>query len=337
MPYRLNALADYLSNPYTASDWKEAIGNEQQGGETFAVEGGQASIAVKVPWAKARQFVRFVLGWSYLNDFDGTVASYTLIRENPQQHPRMPWLYASSVSLSGLGPVGTPGVGTKESGVYGSASLPNAKYDTIVATVQFRDYPWAFKGNSPSYNAILEAQRNVFISATPSVEVISAEGLNNIKFANGPIAGSAAPAPFGTLMSKTTYTLNWMWVPHEYISTTAYPILTPSKILGCVGKVNNDTFLGFAPGTLLAQAPVFEPMRFPIGCIDSTLGFYGWNVRLPIQFFDPPRGVEDANYRGHLCIPYRKDLLWYGAIRENGTSRLYSTTVFENIFANANF
>ena len=44
-----------------------------------------------------------------------------------------------------------------------------------------------------------EAERYTYFEVQPSVEVISAEGLNNIKFANGPDTDLAIPAPFGTL------------------------------------------------------------------------------------------------------------------------------------------
>lgn len=338
MPYKGDEDPTYESMPYLKSYWLEVIGNEQVGGESIALEGGTATIAVEIPWYLARQFVRFALGWSYTPYPTGSDSSRRLVRENPVRHPRFPFLTASSVSFQGISPLGVEGVGTKVDGIY-STSVPVAAYDKTIATVTFTDRPWRFQEDGGSYDPAAEASRNTYFDPVPSVEIISAEGLNNIKFANGPGAGGPPiPAPFGTLMSKTTYTLNWMWVPHEYISTTTYPLLTPTAILACVGRVNSDTFLGiFPPGTMLLQAPVFTPFRFPIATAEPAAdeGFFGWNVRLPLQYFDPTRGVADANYRGHQCVPYRPNLLWYGAQRELG-DKVFPEADFSTIFSNPN-
>lgn len=402
MTYYEDAHPDYFSTRFTRADWLEAIGNEQVGGESVSLEGGQATIAVKIPWAKRLAFARFVHGWSYVSR-----GSLMLRRENPVRHPQWPHLVGANVSFQGISPVGVAGVGTKVAGAYPD-SMFQAKYANCVATVTFTDRPWVFRRDHGGYSPAVEGTRNTYLEPTPTIEVISAEGLNNIKFASGPNSGAAVPAPFGTLMSKCTYVLNWMWVPHEYISTSDYPVLVAAKINACVGRVNTDTFFGFPPGTLLLQAPSFQPFRFPIVTSDRTEGFFGWNVRLPIQHFDPPRGgttglllagaalnvgiidVSEASipfietgdtvtlawaggfrenvtvgakvgnsfvvsggtgtdlpavatlmvvysnrWRGHQLVPRRQDLLWYGAVREDGSSKIYSEAAFANIFANA--
>lgn len=409
MTYYEEAFPSYFANPFTRDEWLEVIGNQQQGGSSFSVEAESATIAVEINWTRALAFIRYAVGWSYLRTPDASAGSRKLIRENPKRHPQFPWLTVSNVSIQGIGPVGVAGVGTRVNGLY-TDLLRVAKYDKIIATVTFADRPWSFQTDAGAYAPSQEMLRNTYLEPTPSIEVISAEGINNIAFANGPSAGAAVPAPFGTLMSKITYTLNWMWVPHEYISTTSYPVLLPTKILACVGRVNADTFFGFPPGTLLLQAPVFQPHRFPIATADRTVGFFGWNVRFPIQYFDPPRGgsagvlttrtdddtgtitfataaptpavaslvrvswsggertgmvvtavgglgftatvdggtgdalpaaaaavsLIDDTYRGHQCVPRRQDLLWYGAIRADGTSKIYQEATFANLFANAN-
>ncbi len=334
--YYENRFIESASDTFTAADWLEVIGNEQHGGEAFALDSGQSTIAVQIPWRKARSFVTFALGWSYLKKYDGSDATKAIIRQNPVEHPRFPWLTAANVSLQGISPVGVANVGTKVAGIY-SDSLSTAKYNQCIATVQFADRPWKFDNNTGAYSPFIESQRNTHFDLSPSVEIISAEGLSNLTIVHGAAAGTRVPAPIGTLMSKITYTLNWMWVPHEYISTTGYPLLTPTKILGCVGRVNSDTFFGFAPGTLLLQAPQFQAFRFPVATVNPTdFSYYGWNVRLPIQFFDPTRAVADAAYRGHQTVPIRRDLLWYGAVRENGMSKIFPEAAFADIFANSN-
>lgn len=328
MPYFDNVLVESPEDTFTKSDWLEVIGNEQAGGESFTLEGGEGAINVKVKWGKARSFLRFALGWSYADK----ESPFRLRRENPVYHPRFPWLTASSVSFAGSTPVGVEGVGTKVDGVF-SSGVKVAKYDHCIATVRFADRPWTFLDDEFAISPATEAARNTYFDLTPSVEIISAEGINNIMFANGPGIDNKVPAPFGTLMAKVTYTLNWMWVPQEYISLDESDVFLPSNIMSCVGRVNSAEFMGFPAGTLLLQPPVFQRFRFPISTAGGFYGYFGWNIRLPMQYFDPERGaVISATYRGHQCIPRREDLLWYGAKRDIGGTKLYPEADFANIF-----
>lgn len=255
----------------------------------MSLQSGEATVVAVIPWLKARSFVRFALGWSYAD----RGAPYRLRRENPQRHPRFSWLTASTVSFSAVSPVGVEDVGTKVAGAFASV-LPVGKYDTIFATVRFVDRPWTFLVDN-DVRRTTEDTRNTYFDPVPSVEIISAEGLNNIKFANGPNRSTPIPAPFGTLMSKMLLTFNWMWVPNEFISGSDPLRFTPTKILNCVGRVNSDTFRGYPPGTLLLQAPAFERFRFPMLAANGVDGYFGWNVRLPIQYFDPDRGADSAS------------------------------------------
>lgn len=306
MPYFADMLQETAEDTYTQAEWKETIGDQQPGGgETLSLESGTATIVATVPWNKRRSFLRFVLGWSYADQG----APYRLRRENPQNHPAFPWLTASNVSFGAIAPLGVDGMGTKVDGVY-SAGLPQAAYQKVIATVQFTDQRCFFLADSYATSAAREAERNTFYDPVPSVEIISAEGLNNIAFANGPARGAAIPAPFGTLMSKMTKTYTWLWVPHEYVSGSDPLQFTPTKINNCIGRVNSATFLGHPAGTLLLQAPVFTRFRFPIQTADVFDGFFGWNIRLPLQFFDPPRGGDSGtlttrtdNDTGVITIP----------------------------------
>lgn len=327
MPYYDDRHIESASETFTAADWLETIADQQPGpGDSFSLERGESVIVVEIDWRKARSFIRFVLGWSYADQN----APFRMHRENPVPHPRYAWLTADTVTLGGMGPVGVAGVGTRVAGVFDS-SLPIAKYSRVQATVRFVDRPWLFLPDSAATTPTDEALRNTYFDPVPSVEIISAEGINTTKYANGPATGALIPAPFGTLMSKCTYTLNWMWVPNEYISGSNPSVFRPTRLEACTGRVNSDTFFDFPPGTLLMQAPQYTRFRFPI-LSDTVDGYYGWNVKIPLQFFDPPRGVIDATYRGHQCIPYRPNLLWYGAVRGDAVSKIYSEASFISMF-----
>lgn len=420
MPYDSSLFPELPDETFTKSDWDELIGTDQPGGgESLSLESGEAVIVCLVPWEKRRSFVTFTCGFSYADQGP----PYRLRRQNPQRHPVFPWLTAATVSFSSTSPVGEAGVGTKVAGIFAD-SLPVAKYDKCYATVRFVDRPWYFLDDSYSNTPAKEAERNTFLEVSPSIEIISADGLNSLQWTNssggafGPATtgvGNIIPAPFGTLMSKVNYVLNWQWVPNEYISNglkadgTDDTKFYPANIMACVGRVNSVAFMDFPAGTLLLQAPVFTRFRFPVAATNAVQGFFGWNIKFPLQFFDPDRGgnvgtltsgaggtggvatvtgdseittantvdvswidtgvvktltnatvssvttggtvitfadgtgnvlpangtsiaVKNNAYRGQQCLPFRGNLLWYGAKRQYG-GKLYPEADFNRIFA----
>jgi hypothetical protein len=351
MPY----FADrYPETEFSKSEWLEVIGDNQPGGgEAFSLENGEASLVVEIPWRRARSFLIYALGWSYCREWKNPTANERVVdpalyRRNPVRHPRYAWLTAGTVTFNGKGPVGTTGVGTKVSGAF-TSGLPIGEYDKIEATVRFVDRPWSFEDDTNLSGVVLtdaarEARRNTYFDPAPTIEIISAEGLSHLVFAynNGPSGAPRGPgtqkipAPFGTLMSKCTYVLNWMWVPHEFISGSDPLQFTPTRIEACTGRVNSADFMGFPTGTLLMQAPQYQRFRFPVLDAGGKRGFFGWNVKIPLQFFDPTRGNQvgvpgGTTFRGHQLLPWREDLNWYPAVRSLG-GKLYPEADFNNIF-----
>ncbi len=396
------------------------IGDDQAGGgEAFSLESGEATVVVQMAWGKVRSFLRYALGFSYAD----AGAPWRLRRENPVFHPRYPWLTATTVTFSAKAPEpNATDDGTFTAGIYPDAQNV-AEYQIVYATVRFTDRPWSFleddemvaSGADGATAYLLEPTRNTYFNPAPTVEIISAEGLNNISFANGtpayPDRTAAIPAPFGTLMSKCNLAFRWMWVPNEYVSGPSPLAFTPKWIEDCTGCVNSADFLGYPAGTLLLQAPSYERFRFPMavaGGGSNKTGFFGWNITLNMQFFDPNAGGDEATvttrgsdtfavltfvnalhgtypnttsvtvdwtaggtthsatgtitgstptalaftatsgdalpivgtavtifdnrYRGHQLVPKRSDLFWYGAIRSDGSSKLYPEANFYDIF-----
>lgn len=343
MPYYSDQFYEGADATFTINDWKEVIGDQQPGGgDSFSLESGESSLTLQVPWLKARSFIRFCLGWSFCR----SATDPKLYRENPVEHPRFPWLTATTVSFQGSSPVGIAGVGTKVAGIY-TGSVPVAKYEHLVATVRFTDKPWTFLDDDVAAT-LGEQYRNTYFDPTPSIEIISAEGINSLKFFYNPgfILGpgtQGVPAPFGTLMAKITQTMNWMYVPNEYISGSDSLTFLPSKIQACVGRVNSADFLGFPANTLLLQAPKYDRCRFPIATAEGVYGYFGWNIKLPFQYFSPDLGPQTGVpsggvFRGHQVLPWRSNLLWYPAVRElSGATaatlqKLYPEADFATIF-----
>jgi hypothetical protein len=337
VPYYNDRYVDPAENVFYISDWKESIENTKPGGaDSFSLESGEATLVAKVPWLKTRSFITKTIGWSYADQ----IAPFRLRRINPLRHPWYPWLTATTVSFDAVGPVGVSGVGTKIDGPFPGAFnqiQKIGKYNTALATVRFTDKPWTFLEDDQATTPAAEAQRNTYFDPVPSIEIISAEGINNIAFANGPaeVINKPVPAPFGTLMAKTTYTLNWMYVPHEYISGSDPLQFRPTRLEACTGRVNSAAFMGFAAMTLLMQPPQYTRFRFPVlTAAGGVTGYFGWNIRIPLQYFNPTLGVpaDAATYAGHQTVPRREDLLWYGAKRAVTADKLYPEADFNNIF-----
>lgn len=351
------------------TDWLERIDSVGPSTESFSLEAGEATVAVQIPWNKARDFLRKTLGFDYADK----QTPWKLHREPAAWHPRFPWLIAATVDFSPVAPAGNfaainitpddPHTGTHLPNIYGAALpggsagwvyLRTAGYRKIWATVRFRDVPWTIRLDAPITSAADEITRNVFFTAEPSIEVLSAEGGNMLKFIEGSPSSSAAtstvPAPLGTLMAKTNFTMNWMHVPHDYISSDP-DILIPINaaktkgLLTCVGRVNSAAFGPFPAHTLLMQPPRFTRFRYPVASLDGIRQFFGWNVAVPLQHFDPDKGVADtppgtSPYRGHQLMPYRIDLKWYMATRDGAAASANNTFLpeadFNVIFENVN-
>jgi hypothetical protein len=322
------------------NDWKERIDSVAPGTESFSLEAGEATTPIQFEWNKARDALRRILGFDYADK----TSPWKLHRENPTYHGRFPWLTADNITFQGVEPSYNDDMGGfLVEGLFDNPPSPYvAKYSTIFGTVRFRDVPWEIRPDSSISTSSDEITRNVYFTCDPSIEVLSAEGASNLAFhrvvpvgAGGPAEGLAVPAPLGTLMAKSTFVLNWMRLPHDFISSDP-DILIPTKILSCVGRVNAVAFGPFPAGTLLMQPPSFERFRYPVCTVDGISNFFGWNVRIPLQWFDPTRG-DSAAYRGHNLLPYRGDLQWYEAYRNppTNTQKFLPETDFAAIFQHA--
>ena len=137
----------------------------------------------------------------------------------------------------------------------------------------------------------------------------------------GPL-GTAFPVPVAQLMAKVKLSVDWLNVPHNYLSTNRY-FLNPSKIIQRLGTTNSDEMFDseFAVGTMLLVAAEFEDALFPVTPNDLNNPVTGWNVKLHFDQFDPENRFSD-NYRGHLIYPWRYNNKWYFAKRKDGSTLL---------------
>jgi hypothetical protein len=330
----------------------DPAGTQPGGGDSFALEGGEATLVYVFDYRKRRSFVRFMLGFSYADAGD----PFRLRRENPKSHPSFPWLHATTVHFSGIGigtdeesdPVDTPNFPA----VFTGEDLKKTtRFDKVYATVRFVHMPWTFRPDAFVTSHRNELERNCYFDPVPQVDLLQAEGgTAQLKWAQGggagPVVDDVIANSFAMQVGKTMYTLNWMWVPESYLSDDPM-LFFPKNLLSVVTKVGSRRFANRPAGTMLALAPQLQRFRFPVETFDGLFPFYGWNVKIPLVYFNPDRGVPrdtvayptqaqedavDTIPRGHRLLPWRQNALWYEAVREDGATHLFLEDDLFNLF-----
>lgn len=309
-------------------DWEEHTPEtgQQSGGGGAASATGQTDVLVGwVTGKKLRSALRWFLGYSYADEGE----PYGLHREPPARHPLHPQLYAHTCSYVGFGyPTDRPSsfmFDPSEFEEWDGSPLYRVPWEKYLLTINFRSFGRvAFLPDDNYVDPILdysdEYKRYCEFGLDPSVQALTADVASQLKFHEGgpstttPV--TAFPAPLAELMAKAAFTIKWMQVPHEYLSDSQY-YLKPTKILDRLGRVNDDTFVGHAKGTLLLTAVKFEPHLFTVTPADPYYPLTGWDVTFVFEQFDPEKGVSGSEYRGHRVFPWREDGKWYYAVRTN--------------------
>jgi hypothetical protein len=344
MPYLEDVYEEAPADVFDIDDdWVEYVGNTQPGGGgAFSPQGGEDTIVVETTQNKCRSMIRKVLGFAYADNV-AAVAGARLHRENPARHPRFPWLRAETVSFSGFPPDASGGTLKGDALVFtGGGPTPPfyAKYQRVYATVRFKSFRWNFVDDNGVATNAAEINRNCYFDPASSVQMLSAEGeLGQMRWretgAGGPTVGEPVKQAFGTLVSKSTLVLHWTRVPHEWVSAAAYPLCDFRKLNACIGTVNSAAFgpnTEFPAGTLLMQPYRMTPYQWQISTLDGDLGFFGWDVQIPLERFDPPQGAAGRGYR---TLPWPANLLYYEATRVDGTTHLLRESSFATIFDKA--
>lgn len=324
------------------ADWKEIVESGSfPASSHFSLDAQEATLVGYVPWNKQRSAARYFLGFAYADD----VSPYRLHRENPMFHPEFPWLYCYDVSFTPFRVKSNPDESGKPkiespfvTGIY------TAYAEHVICTARFRNFRMRFLEDSDIIANNQEFRRNCVVDITPRIEALTADGVGQLFWketaAGGPpttfpTAGSNFPAPIVTLLAKTAVTVSWFSVPWDYLSQDGN-VLWPTKILDRVGHVNSDTFMDiFTQSTLLMQPPTFTVKPFPVTDADDvTQPLRAVDVQLNFEYFDPPKhaSLAASSYRGHQLMPWRKDGLFYGTIREDNATQLLPFNTFSPIF-----
>lgn len=305
-----------------ADDWKEATDTHAPSSSQLSHDGQEATLVGRIPWNMERSATRAILGFAKAD----TASPWNLRRELPRRHPIHPQMRAYAVTFAPYGPKANSASTTPAANAQNIDSPFDepgenrvAYYYELLCTIRYRAFRYKFIEDDVIQAATAltgsnqEYQRFLFIDPEPTMDVLSADGVSQLTFAEtgaggGPTAGATGtrfPAPIGVLLTKTNLVVKWFGVPWDYLSTDE-TVFTPTKILDCVGKVNDGTFFGRAAGTLLMRPPRYFIKPFP-GVIGDDLitPLMQVDLEIPMEYFKPTLGASSPIVQGHNNMPWR--------------------------------
>ena len=322
----------------TSGDWREVIdssGGASPGSSHLSNDAQEAVLVGYVPWRKQRSAARFFLGYAECD----TASPYRLYRENPHRHPIYPWLYAYDISFTPYIVKSNPDEENDSPFLTGpfdgwdGLPLYAAYHHHVIATVRYRNFRCDFLPDSDISENQYEWRRNAYFDVEPSIEALQVTGGQaTLKFAEGgaapaPAVNTPFAAPVAQLLSKAGFTLHWLNVPMEYLSSAPY-YFYPSKILACVGTVNSETLFSdgtnsFKAGTMLLAPPQWTIKTAPVADEDYQFPRRYVDMVLRWDYFEPtPKGSAGSAYHGHVLMPWSGD----GTLARPGDGKWYMCT-----------
>ena len=192
-----------------------------------------------------------------------------------------------------------------------------------------------------------EYRRYTQVTFDYNLEILQMDNASSLVFDAGPAKDQAFPTPVGIMLPQAKLNIRWMWVPHEFICDDPLKygkIVYNKKIHEKLGRVNEDEFMGFAPGTLLFTAFKTEPIVIPVSDSDtnSIVMKLAWNIDFEFSYLNTKTNArypyaEEWMLRGHNTFPFRGDGEFYPASirKENDDipgNHLYRATKFSELF-----
>lgn len=287
-----------------------------------------------------------------------------IARRLPSRHPENTNLFASSVgNIQGIGENGKTSLQT--------AAWQMARFDITYETPPYNILSDAVAaaiaaGQGAPAGSPGEQYRYVIPDFEPSLEFIQRRKgsfrFPKIAGRGGVLNGQAIPDPSGSSLRlvKRRYTFTWCLVPDKGLFNGGgfFQGGFATNIEEALGKVNADTFFGYAPGTLLFESWKPIPRTYPLQ-LQSLNDFPRcWDVRLVFNHFNPPTDPNDpaqttninvggALYNvktgGHNAVPHPTEKYWYRSILKSPSQPVnapdtneqywkYQFAVFDKIF-----
>lgn len=309
--------------------------------------------------------IKDILGYSVVDPAAGS----QMIRYLPWRHPLFRWMTARKITnMVFFGPVA---VGNDVHGRFSfhqdsnNLTAPNTR-----TTILFAAEPYDVLDEDEITDDVLGRQewlRFVEKVDEPQVEFLTTER-GTLRWAEEPVnpmvydegtnaeiagslftGGNGNPIRQGWTIrwQKRNIRMIWHQVPQDGIYNPADGQLSPNISEG-IGKVNDDDFLGYAPGTLLANEIRITPHTAPIPpSFVGVANFSGqvartYTVEFNFLHTDPPYdpdstsgpGLTPARGWNILPTPLSSPEYWMLATRNGDTTgqRLYQNYPYESFF-----
>jgi len=305
--------------------WREFTQDFSPGTLRFSPEQSRSTLVVDIPDRRVYDGIRQILGYHYV---EGTQIRRVL----PMQHPRWYGLFADEIQSAQW--VRAEG---NEAAPAGGTSFKASKigvYRYLRCNVAFRSFNYDILDDTTATN---ETLRYLSRDQEPSEDAILQQA-GNLTFAEGtgvgdePTAGSTQfPQTIGLIQNKSMLTYTWHRVPEEFV-TDDTGILP--KFQHMIGRVNENTFLGNDPGTLLFRPPRIRRYEQSIINRKDFRQDFLLDITLNLQYFNPEPGVDPPFQRGHNMVPWWKTQRYYYATVDGTTTGnpIYRKGVFMDVF-----
>lgn len=342
---------DYQDPTTKVWDWDETFEQDQPGaGGTYARDDAAETLVGWIPWEKRYAARKALVGYAWAD----TSSPWKLHRVNPLQHPDEPQLRCVTADFAGYN-IAARLIPDSDPPEYAAWDAPavsgtfarRMKYAYARTTLKYRPHPYPFFSDTymDTYS-LAEYYRNcsIFDQTEPQLQVLAAQSEPFLKWADAPASPDTTPSQnsvigleggeLSILLSQSQLWLAWFHVPMDFI---AAPYL-PSKIMQCMGKLNDRTWLGVFPkGTLRMDAPRIT--RRVQSHIRTTGAIpFVCDVLFPFSFFDPvPAPVSNNSgvpkWRGWNLLPWARTGKFYSAVRTGDSNRgLYEYANYDAMF-----
>lgn len=288
-----------FEDSFTEDDWLELVDFHSPWQLTVTPESSVVPLKARVPFAKYKAVIRYLLGTAYVDEDSGN-----LHRELPAWHPILQYLFCNNVTLQGVKFNGKVEALVEQTFAY-------ASYQYVDVTAQYSQVNYEILEDSQilsSTGTPQEWKRWTTIIPKPYVENLVVPGGSLIWDFDKTDTEQWGGQSFTGLTvnmraEKSTVQMTVYRVPFHFFANNDG---VTSKILGKLNKVNSDDWLGYGPSRWLFDdfqfAKVYndpvatETNGFPTLMCDAVFTF---------KFFDPhdPEPFDSTNPENQLGRP----------------------------------
>ena len=315
-----NAYVESPANTFNyATDWLECAPDQATAGGNFSWESQDYVRQGYIPFNKRRSAMRYFLGFAY-TDY---APPWLLHREPPSPDPEFPWLFCNSFHPSALAVSANPAnpqFSPFNQSLFWTTNpqLRSTNYAVALCTVGYKALKYRILPDSAITTPSDEWSRYCYIGSDQKLDVLTADGVGYLIFAEGagpsgagPVAGATPfPAPVPCYLAKGDYVIEWYGLPFDYLSDDPN-VFHPTKILAGMGLVNSAPFIVgdtnpvFPTGTGLLKGYKYQTFPWPVAAANPGEILLGVNLQIMIERFDPPLGAVAPIGHGHNNMPWR--------------------------------